>query len=66
MRHWIPMSQLMFTIGGFFCGQETRTFTISDDQVLVDVEKTMISMDKEEEYGNIDLLIHHCPPRYKG
>ena len=44
------MSQLMFTIGGFFCGQETRTFTISDDQVLVDVEKTMISMDKEE-YG---------------
>ena len=45
------MSQLMFTIGGFFCGQETRTFTISDDQVLVDVEKTMISMDKEEEYG---------------
>lgn len=44
------MSQLMFTSGGFFCGQETRTFTISDDQVLVDVEKTMISMDKEE-YG---------------
>lgn len=45
------MSQLMFTIGGFFCGQETRTFTVSDDQVFVDVEKTMISMDKEEEYG---------------
>ena len=44
------MSQLMFTIGGFFCGQETRTFTVSDDQVFVDVEKTMISMDKEE-YG---------------
>ena len=44
------MSQLMFTIGGFFCGQETRTFTVSDGQVLVDVEKTMISMDKEE-YG---------------
>ena len=44
------MSKLVFTIGGFFCGQETRTFTISDDQVLVDVEKTMISMDKEE-YG---------------
>ena len=44
------MSKLMFTSGGFFCGQETRTFTISDDQVLVDVEKTMISMDKEE-YG---------------
>lgn len=44
------MSQLMFTSGGFFCGQETRTFTISDDQVFVDVEKTMISMDKEE-YG---------------
>ena len=45
------MSKLVFTIGGFFCGQETRTFTISDDQVLVDVEKTMISMDKEEKYG---------------
>ena len=45
------MSKLVFTIGGFFCGQETRTFTISDDQVLVDVKKTMISMDKEEEYG---------------
>lgn len=45
------MSKLVFTIGDFFCGQETRTFTISDDQVLVDVEKTMISMDKEEEYG---------------
>ena len=45
------MSKLVFTIGGFFCGQETRTFTISDDQVLVDVEKTIISMDKEEEYG---------------
>ena len=45
------MSKLVFTIGGFFCGHETRTFTISDDQVLVDVEKTMISMDKEEEYG---------------
>ena len=44
------MSKLVFTIGGFFCGHETRTFTISDDQVLVDVEKTMISMDKEE-YG---------------
>ena len=44
------MSQLMFTIGGFFCGHETRTFTVSDGQVLVDVEKTMISMDKEE-YG---------------
>ena len=44
------MSQLMSTIGGFFCGQETRTFTVSDGQVLVDVEKTMISMDKEE-YG---------------
>ena len=42
------MSQLMFTIGGFFCGHETRTFTVSDGQVLVDVEKTMISMDKEE------------------
>ncbi len=45
------MSQLVFTIGGFFCGQETRTFTVSDDQVLVDVEKILISMDKEEEYG---------------
>ena len=45
------MSKLVFTIGGFFCGYETRTFTVSDDQVLVDVEKTMISMDKEEEYG---------------
>lgn len=45
------MSKLVFTIGGFFCGHETRTFTVSDDQVLVDVEKTMISMDKEEEYG---------------
>ena len=44
------MSQLVFTIGGFFCGHETRTFTVSDDQVLVDVEKTMISMAKEE-YG---------------
>ena len=44
------ISKLVFTIGGFFCGHETRTFTISDDQVLVDVEKTMISMDKEE-YG---------------
>ena len=44
------MSQLMSTIGGFFCGHETRTFTVSDGQVLVDVEKTMISMDKEE-YG---------------
>ena len=44
------MSQLVFTIGGFFCGHETRTFTVSDGQVLVDVEKTMISMDKEE-YG---------------
>ena len=45
------MSKLVFTIGGFFCGHETRTFTVSDDHVLVDVEKTMISMDKEEEYG---------------
>ena len=45
------MSKLVFTIGGFFCGQETRIFTVSDDQVFVDVEKTMISMDKEEEYG---------------
>ena len=45
------MSQLMFTIGGFFCGQETRTFTVSDDQVLVDVEKIPMSMDKGEEYG---------------
>ena len=44
------MSKLVFTIGGFFCGHETRTFTVSDGQVLVDVEKTMISMDKEE-YG---------------
>lgn len=44
------MSKLVFTIGGFFCGHETRTFTVSDDQVLVDVEKTLISMDKEE-YG---------------
>ena len=44
------MSKLVFTIGGFFCGYETRTFTVSDGQVLVDVEKTMISMDKEE-YG---------------
>lgn len=45
------MSKLVFTIGGFFCGQETRTFTVSDDQVLVDVEKIPISMDKGEEYG---------------
>ena len=45
------MSKLVFTIGGFFCGHETRTFTVSDGQVLVDVEKTMISMDKEEEHG---------------
>ena len=44
------MSKLVFTIGGLFCGHETRTFTVSDGQVLVDVEKTMISMDKEE-YG---------------
>ena len=44
------MSKLVFTIGGFFCGHETRTFTVSDYQVFVDVEKTMISMDKEE-YG---------------
>ena len=44
------MSKLVFTIGGFFCGHVTRTFTVSDGQVLVDVEKTMISMDKEE-YG---------------
>ena len=45
------MSKLVFTIGGFFCGHETRTFTVSDGQVLVDVEKTMISMDKVE-YGH--------------
>lgn len=45
------MSQLMFTSGGFFCGQETRTFTISDDQVFVDVEKPVMTMDKGEEYG---------------
>ena len=50
-KAWDSMSQLVFTIGGFFCGQETRTFTLSDDQVLVDVEKILISMDKEEEYG---------------
>ena len=24
------MSKLVFTIGGFFCGHETRTFTVSD------------------------------------
>ena len=42
------MSKLVFTIGGFFCGHETRTFTVVGDQVFVDVEKTMISMDKEE------------------
>ena len=45
------MSKLVFTIGGFFCGHETRTFTVSDDQVLVDVEKTVMTMDKGEEYG---------------
>ena len=45
------MSKLVFTIGGFFCGYETRTFTVSDDQVLVDVEKTVMTMDKGEEYG---------------
>ena len=42
------ISKLVFTIGGFFCGHETRTFTVVGDQVFVDVEKTMISMDKEE------------------
>ena len=42
------MSKLVFTIGGFFCGHETRTFTVVGDKVFVDVEKTMISMDKEE------------------
>ena len=45
------MSKLVFTIGGFFCGHETRTFTVSDDQVLMDVEKTVMTMDKGEEYG---------------
>ena len=60
------MSKPVFTIGGFFCGHETRTFKVADDQVVVDVEKTVMTMDEGEEYGNIDLLIHHCPPRYKG
>ena len=45
------ISKLVFTIGGFFCGQETRIFTVSDDQVFVDVEKPVMTMDKGEEYG---------------
>lgn len=44
------MSRLVFSIGGFFNGFETRTFTVKGDQVLVNVEKSLITIGKDVKF----------------
>ncbi len=36
------MSRLVFSIGSFFSGHETRTYTISGDQVMLNIEHTLL------------------------
>lgn len=36
------INKIVFTIGGFFQGHETRTFTVCDDKVYVNVEHSMM------------------------
>ncbi|MGM9942308.1 MAG: hypothetical protein ACI32N_10040 [Bulleidia sp.] len=44
------MSKLVFSIGGFFTGFETRTYTVMDDQVLVDVEKSLLEIGEDVKF----------------